>query len=62
MIEWLWRIVSKFSENKDDNILAPIVEQMKDKYLKYFSTIPHLYCFAVIFDPRKKLGSLELAL
>jgi hypothetical protein len=62
VLEWLWRIAYTFNENKDDNVLNPIVEQMKDKYLKYFSTIPHLYYFAVIFDPRKKLGGLELAL
>uniref|UniRef100_A0A0E0PZQ5 hAT-like transposase RNase-H fold domain-containing protein n=1 Tax=Oryza rufipogon TaxID=4529 RepID=A0A0E0PZQ5_ORYRU len=31
------------------------------KFLKYFTTIPHLYCFALVLDPRKKLEVVEAA-
>ena len=42
-------------------MLAPIVAAMKEKYLKYFDDIPHLYCFAIVLDPRKKLDGLDTA-
>jgi hypothetical protein len=61
VIEWLMKIVETFEENSTDEILAPIVAAMKEKYLKYFDAVPHLYCFAVVFDPRKKLDGLDIA-
>jgi hypothetical protein len=61
VLEWLMKIVDTFHENSADKILAPIVAAMKEKYMKYFDGIPHLYCFAVVFHPRKKLDGLDAA-
>jgi hypothetical protein len=35
---------------------------MEVKFLKYFDRISHIYCFATILDPRKKLDGLQTAL
>ena len=35
---------------------------MELKFLKYFDNISHIYCFATILDPRKKLDGLQTAL
>jgi hypothetical protein len=61
VLEWLMKIVDTFHENSTDKILARIVAAMMEKYMKYFDGIPHLYCFAVVFDPRKKLDGLDVA-
>nr|ABF96457.1 hypothetical protein LOC_Os03g28220 [Oryza sativa Japonica Group] len=34
---------------------------MEGKFLKYFTAIPHLYCFALVLDPHKKLEIVEAA-
>ena len=61
VLEWLMKIVDTFQEKSTDRMLAPIVAAMKEKYLKYFDAIPHLYCFAIVLDPRKKLDGLDTA-
>jgi hypothetical protein len=61
VLEWLMKIVDTFNEHSTEEMLVPIVNAMKEKYLKYFDAIPHLYCFALVFDPRKKLEKLDLA-
>ncbi|CAH9115608.1 unnamed protein product [Cuscuta epithymum] len=32
---------------------------MKEKFLKYYAHIPHIYGIAFILDPRYRLGNLE---
>uniref|UniRef100_J3M688 Uncharacterized protein n=1 Tax=Oryza brachyantha TaxID=4533 RepID=J3M688_ORYBR len=34
---------------------------MEENFLKYFAAIPHLYCFALILDPHKKLKIMKIA-
>ncbi|BAH92438.1 Os03g0844400 [Oryza sativa Japonica Group] len=40
---------------ENDDLLMPVVFNMKQKYLKYWKDIPMLYSFAFILDPRGKL-------
>jgi len=51
-----------FSQYRSDSILKTVVAPMEVKFLKYFEKISHVYCFATIFDPRKKLDGLKIAL
>lgn len=62
LLEWLMKFVEIFYDYEYDEMLGLIVVAMREKYLKYFDAIPHLYCFALIFDPRKKLEQLNVAL
>ncbi|KAG8091272.1 hypothetical protein GUJ93_ZPchr0011g27031 [Zizania palustris] len=62
VLECLWNFTIQFSENRSNTLLKPIVKAMELKFLKYFTAIPHLYCFALILDPRKKLDILKVAL
>uniref|UniRef100_A0A0A8ZVE1 HAT C-terminal dimerisation domain-containing protein n=1 Tax=Arundo donax TaxID=35708 RepID=A0A0A8ZVE1_ARUDO len=39
-----------------------IAKAMEYHFLKYFETIPHLYCFAFIIDPRIKFRGLQVTL
>jgi hypothetical protein len=39
----------------NDNLLRPVVVPMKDKFLKYWGTIPYLYAFALILETRAKM-------
>jgi hypothetical protein len=50
-----------FQENRHDRVLAYVVQPMEEKFLKYFTAIPHLYCFALVLDPHKKLEVVEAA-
>uniref|UniRef100_A0A0E0R8N1 hAT-like transposase RNase-H fold domain-containing protein n=1 Tax=Oryza rufipogon TaxID=4529 RepID=A0A0E0R8N1_ORYRU len=34
---------------------------MEEKFLKYYTAIPHLCCFALVLDPRKKLEVMVAA-
>nr|ABA95642.1 hAT family dimerisation domain containing protein [Oryza sativa Japonica Group] len=46
---------------ENDDLLMPVVFNMKQKYLKYWKDIPMLYSFAFILDPRGKLrGFLDI--
>lgn len=62
VIDYIWLIVESFSKHKSDSLLRTVVAPMKVKFLKYFDTISHIYCFATILDPRKKLDGLQTAL
>ncbi|GJN24871.1 hypothetical protein PR202_gb12642 [Eleusine coracana subsp. coracana] len=46
-----------------ENVFTTFInaQGIKEKNLKYFDAIPHLYCFALIFDPCKKLEQLNAA-
>ncbi|EEC73216.1 hypothetical protein OsI_07300 [Oryza sativa Indica Group] len=51
-----------FDENRSDRILSSIVKPMEENFPKYFTSIPHLYYFALILDPRKKLEIAKVAM
>jgi hypothetical protein len=50
-----------FQKNRHDRVLASVVQPMEEKFLKFFTAIPHLYYFALILDHRKKLEVVETA-
>ncbi|WVZ77527.1 hypothetical protein U9M48_025385 [Paspalum notatum var. saurae] len=62
VIDYIWLMAESFSKYRSDSLLRTIVDPMKVKFLKYFEQISHVYCFATIFDPRKKLDGLQTAL
>nr|AAP53852.1 hAT family dimerisation domain containing protein [Oryza sativa Japonica Group] len=62
VLEWIWKLALVLDENRSDRILSSIVKPMEEKFLKYFTAIPHLYCFALILDPRKKLEIAKVAM
>ena len=62
VIDYIWLMAESFSKFRSDNLLNTIVAPMEVKFLKYFEQISHVYCFATIFDPRKKLDGLQIAL
>jgi hypothetical protein len=62
VIDYIWLMAESFSKFRSDNLLNTIVAPMEVKFLKYFEQISHVYCFATIFDPRKKLDGLRIAL
>ena len=35
---------------------------MEENFIKYFGSISHMYCFAIIFDPTKKLPGLQIGM
>jgi hypothetical protein len=62
VIDYIWLIAESFSKHKSDSLLRTVVAPMEVKFLKYFDRISHIYCFATILDPRKKLDGLQTAL
>jgi len=62
VIDYIWLIAESFSKFRSDSLLRTVVDPMEVKFLKYFEQISHVYCFATIFDPRKKLDGLQTAL
>lgn len=61
VLECLWKLLLVFQENQHDRILASIVQPMQEKFLKYFTAIPHHYCFALVLDPHKKMEVVKAA-
>ncbi|WVZ81305.1 hypothetical protein U9M48_028696, partial [Paspalum notatum var. saurae] len=62
VIDYIWLMAELFSKYRSDSLLRTVVDPMELKFLKYFEQISHVYCFATIFDPRKKLDGLQTAL
>jgi len=62
VIDYIWLIAETFSKHRYDDLLCTVISPMEQKFLKYFEQISHIYCFATIFDPRKKLDGLQTAL
>jgi hypothetical protein len=62
VIDYIWLMAESFSKFRSDNLLNTIVAPMEVKFLKYFEQISHVYCFATIFYPHKKLDGLQIAL
>jgi hypothetical protein len=62
VIDYIRLITESFSKHKSDSLLRTVVAPMEVKFLKYFDTISHIYCFVTILDPRKKLDGLQTAL
>lgn len=62
MIDYIWLTAESFARYRHDTLLGPIVAPMEVKFLKYFSSTSHLYCFATIFYPRNKLDGLKTAM
>ena len=55
MLHHILHINKHMNMYENDNLLRHIVVPMKDKFLKYWGTIPLLYAFAFILDPRAKM-------
>ncbi|KAJ1278634.1 hypothetical protein BS78_04G093800 [Paspalum vaginatum] len=62
VIDYIWLMAESFSKHRSDSLLSAVVAPMEEKFLKYFEQISHIYCFATIFYPRKKLDGLQTAL
>jgi hypothetical protein len=62
VIDYIWLIAESFAKHRSDSLLCTVVAPMELKFLKYFDNISHIYCFATILDPRKKLDGLQTAL
>jgi hypothetical protein len=60
VIDYIWLIVESFAKHRSDSLLCTVVAPMELKFLKYFDNISHIYCFATILDPRKKLDGYNL--
>jgi hypothetical protein len=50
------------NQYENDDKLREVVVPMKTKFLKYWSTIPLLYSYAFILDPRAKLNGFTKAI
>jgi len=58
----LLRMSILFSEFRTHEVLGVPIASMEKKFKKYWSKLPMLYGFGVIFDPRLKLEGLESGL
>lgn len=58
----LYEIALLFQSYRTDLDLFTTVRAMEEIFVKHFQTIPHLYCFAFIVDPRLKLSGLQQTL
>ena len=56
------RIATQLNMYENDLVLRDDVVSMKSKYLKYWREIPYLYAFAVLLDPRAKIGAFGTVL
>ncbi|CAH9074584.1 unnamed protein product [Cuscuta europaea] len=48
-----------FSNFQNADYASDFASFMKEKFLKYYSHIPHIYGIAFVLDPRFRFGSLE---
>ncbi|CAH9089989.1 unnamed protein product [Cuscuta europaea] len=55
-------LAGAFCEFADAAYVSYFCDFMKQKFLKYYSYIPHIYSIAFILDPRFRLASLEQCL
>jgi hypothetical protein len=62
VIDYIWLIAESFAKHRSDSLLCTVVAPMELKFLKYFDNISHIYCFATILDPRKKLDGFQSTL
>ena len=62
VIDFIWLIADKFAKSREHPLLGHVVAAMEEKIIKYFGSISHLYCFAIILDPTKKLAGLHIAM
>jgi hypothetical protein len=59
VIEYIWLMAESLNKYRNHEYLRHVVEK---KFIKYFQSISHAYCFATIFDPRRKLQALQEAM
>ena len=52
-------ISSHLHDYEHDSNLSDVVMPMKGKFLKYWKSIPLLYAFAFVLDPRAKMRCLH---
>ncbi|CAH9071381.1 unnamed protein product [Cuscuta epithymum] len=55
-------LASAFCEFFDAPYVSYFCSFMKEKFLKYYSHIPHIYCIAFILDPRYRVNALQQCL
>jgi hypothetical protein len=62
MMHAIIEIVDHLNQFKNDDRLRAVVVLIKTKFIKYWGTIPFLYSYALILDPRAKLNGFTKAL
>jgi hypothetical protein len=62
MMHAIIEIVDHLNQFENDDKLREVVVPMKSKFLKYWGTIPLLYSYAFILDPRAKLNGFTKAI
>ena len=62
VIDFIWLLVDKFVKSRGHPLLGHVVAAIEEIFKKYFGSISHLYCFATILDPTKKLVGLQMAM
>ena len=55
----LYNINGVLAQQKNDVYLANACEKMKEKYLKYWKNIPHLFVYASLMDPKFRLHGTQ---
>jgi hypothetical protein len=55
MLHHILKIARHLTAFENDRLLRDAVVPMKTKFLKYWTNIPMLYCFAFVLDPRAKM-------
>ena len=58
ILHHILEIAGHLHDYEHDNNLDGVVVPMKAKFLKYYKSIPLLYSFAFVLDPRAKLRGL----
>ena len=59
ILHHILEIAGHLHDYEHDNNLAVVVVPMKAKFLKYWKTIPLLYSFAFVLDPRAKIRGFQ---
>jgi hypothetical protein len=62
MMHVIIEIGDHLNQYENDDKLREVVVPMKTKFLKYWGTIPLLYYYAFILDPRAKLNGFTKAI
>jgi hypothetical protein len=58
VIHHILEFASHLHEHEHDTNLSVVVVPMKAKFMKYWKSIPMLYSFAFVLDPRAKMRGL----
>ena len=59
VLHHILEIACHLHDYEHDSNLSVVVMPMKAKFLKYWKSIPLLYAFAIVLDPRAKMRGLH---